>query len=182
MAWQIALGIASPFFSAHALSVLNLSFKTLATFDGITAATSLLVLPLAGRLADRFGHRRVLIAAMVLVAPLPWNWVLATPDTIWTLYIGCGIAGIGWPTITLALGNRLMEQVPAEGRGSYLAVYATTTGLTCFLASALGGWVADALAAFQLTLGSVVINNYCVIFILASILRGAVPFIWRKTL
>jgi hypothetical protein len=53
-----------------------------------------------------------------------------------------------------------MEQVSAEGRGAYHAVYATTTGLTNFLASVLGGWLADALASFQLILGSVVINNY----------------------
>lgn len=180
MAWQVALAVAAPFFSAHALSVLNMPFKTLATFDVITAAISILTLPLWGRLADRWGHRRVLLLGMILVLPLPWAWALATPSTLWLLYLNAALSGIGWPAITLSMNNRLMERVPAEARGAYFAVYATLTGVSYFVASTLAGGMADVLANVQLALGPLTINNYALMFMTGSLLRVAVAWTWRK--
>lgn len=180
MAWQVALAAAAPFFSAHGLSVLQIPFKTLALFDSITAATSLLCLPLWGRLADRWGHRKVMLIGLALVIPLPLNWALATPGTLWILYMNAALAGIGWPAVTMSQSNRLMEQVPSEARGAYYAVFATLTGTAFFIASALAGGIADLLINVRWSVGSLTLNNYALMFLLAALLRGAVAWGWRK--
>jgi MFS family permease len=182
MGWQIAVGIAAPFFAAQALTVLHLPFQMLATFDVITAATSLLALSAWGGLADRVGHRRVLVIGMVIVIPLPLAWVFATPTTLWPLYLNATIAGLGWSAVNQSLFNRLMEQAPAESRGAYLAVYGTLTGLACFGASVLAGGVANLLAGVTWHLAGWPMNNYQTLFLLACVLRAAVPLFGRKSL
>ena len=180
--WNMALGTAAAFFSAHALQVLHIPFTTLALFDVVTSAITLLSLPLWGRIADRIGHRKVLLVCMAGVIVLPWSWVLATPSTIWILYANAVISGIWWPGVVLAQSNRLMEQVPNEARGAYLALFAAMTGLGYFLASTLAGGLADLMGNIQWSLGPLLVNNYQTIFIIASLLRGSVVLFWRKSL
>ncbi|HEX6287919.1 MAG TPA: MFS transporter [Herpetosiphonaceae bacterium] len=180
--WNAALGTAASFFSAHALQVLHIPFTTLALFDVLTSAISLLSLPLWGRIADRVGHRRVLIVCMAGVIVLPWAWVLTTPTTLWILYLNAVVSGIWWPGLVLAQSNRLMEQVPREARGAYLALFAATTGMGFFVASTLAGGLADILANVRWSLGPLQVNNYQTLFIIASMLRGSVVLFWRKAL
>lgn len=155
-------------------------FKTLATFDGITADVSMIALPLWGRLADRVGHRRVLVIGLALVTPLPLQWIITTPNTIWIWYVNAALSGIGWPAVNLAFANQLMEQVPSEGRGAYLAVFATLTGIVSFLASTVAGGIADLIATLHWTIGPLVFNNYGLMFLLSCVLRGSVALRWRK--
>jgi MFS family permease len=180
--WNLALGTATSFFSAHALQVLHIPFTTLALFDVLTSAVSLLTLPFWGRITDRIGHRRVLLICMTGVIVLPLSWVVTTPGTLWVLYANAIVSGIWWPGLVLAQSNRLMEQVPTEARGTYLALFAATTGLGFFLASTLAGGLADLLANVQWTLGPLQVNNYQTLFIIASLLRASVVVFWRKAL
>ncbi|MBA3943314.1 MAG: MFS transporter [Herpetosiphonaceae bacterium] len=182
MVWNVALGVAVPFFSAHALTVLHLPFTQLAMFDVITGAVSLLSLSLWGQLADRFGHRRIMLGCMAGVILLPWCWVFATPSSLWFLYLNAVISGIWWPGINLAQANRLMEQAPVEARGAYLASFAACTGLAYFLASTFGGGVADALAGVHWALGGLSISNYQTLFIMSSLLRASTVIFWRRSL
>jgi MFS family permease len=182
MVWHAALGMATPFFSAHALTVLHLSFQTLAMFDVITAAVSIGTVGLWGQLADRVGHRRVLLMCIAGVILLPWCWVLATPTALWPLYVNAVLSGIWWSGLNLALSNRLMEQVPTAGRGGYLAVFAASTGLTFFLASMLSGNLANVLAGVSLDVGWLSLNNYQIIFVVSSMLRLSTLVFWRKAL
>jgi MFS family permease len=180
--WNMALGTAASFFSAHALQVLRIPFTTLALFDVVTSAISLLSLPLWGRIADRIGHRKVLLICISGVIVLPWSWVLATPNTLWILYANAVVSGIWWPGLMLSLSNRLMEQVPSTARSAYLALFAAMTGLGYFLASTLAGGLADLMANVQWSLGPLRVNNYQTLFIIASFLRGSVVLFWRKSL
>jgi MFS family permease len=182
MLWHVALGVAAPFFSAHALTTLHLPFKTLAMFDVITAAISMAALGPWGQLADRIGQRRVLMICIAGVIILPWCWVVATPSMIWPLYINAVLSGIWWSGLNLALSNRLMEQVPVSARGAYLAVFAASTGLTYFLASLGAGSVADALSGVQLNVAGLTLNNYQVLFITSSLVRCVTLVLGRKAL
>src|SRR6266545_4490443 len=77
--WAMVTGIASPFFNAYGIQDLKLSFVTLALFAVATSAVMLITQPYIGRIQDRYGDRRVLIASVVGVIMLPWGWVLSTP-------------------------------------------------------------------------------------------------------
>lgn len=180
--WSFGMGVSAPFFGAHALTVLRLPFTTLATIDVIIAMISLFTLPIWGRLTDRLSHRTILLMCMLFVVPLPWFWVLATPTAVYFLYANAVFSGIWWPGLNLAQANRLMEQVPREARGSYLALFGATTGLAFFVASFLGGGVANLLANVQWSLGPLTINNYETLFIASSLIRLATVVLGRKAL
>ncbi len=182
MLWHVALGVAAPFFSAHALTILHLPFKTLAMFDVITSAISMAALGAWGQLADRIGQRRVLLICISGVIVLPLCWVVATPSMIWPLYLNAVLSGIWWSGLNLALSNRLMEQVPSTARGAYLAVFAASTGLTYFIASLGAGTVADLLAGVQIHVAGLSLNNYQVLFVVSSLVRCATLVIGRKAL
>ncbi|HUS13708.1 MAG TPA: MFS transporter [Chloroflexia bacterium] len=175
--WGVGISLGGPFFSAHALKELHVSYQQLATLDMTIAAVSILTQPFWGRWADRVGHRRVLLIGMFGAAPLAFTWVIATPTSLWMIYANNVLAGIFWPGLGLALNNRLMERAPAAGRAGYMAIYMAITGVASFGASLAGGVLANALAGAHYAIGPLLINHYQVIFVLSGLIRvGAIVF------
>ena len=85
--WGMGVNLGAPFFSAHALKALHVSYQQLATLDMTTVAVSLLSQPLWGRWADRVGHRRALMMSIIGACPLAFTWLFVTPSSIWLLYM-----------------------------------------------------------------------------------------------
>jgi MFS family permease len=178
--WGIGVNLGAPFFSAHALKNLGVSYQTLAILDMVTVGVSLLSQPLWGRWADLVGHLRALMICMFGASPLAFTWLFATPDSLWLIYANNTIAGIFWPGLMLALNNRLMERAPAAGRAGYLALYSAITGVVAFGASLVGGVLANLLQGGTYPLGGLPLNQYQVIFIIAGSVRvGTILLRWR---
>ncbi len=169
--WQIGMGIASPFFIAYGLTSLRLPLQTLALLDAITALTGLLSQPRWGKLSDRIGARRTLLISMALIVPLPWAWLLATPERIWPLFISAALSGVMWAGFLLAQTNRMMEQAPADGRGAYFAAFSVATGVPFMLASLGAGALMSARGVAPITLAGLTFHPYLALFFLSGLLR-----------
>ncbi len=182
LGWAMSTGIASPFFNAYGLSVLNLSFSLLAVQAIATSAVSLIFSPLMGRLQDRYGARRVLVACVIGTLPLPWGWVFATPEYVLPLWLTAIFAGVFWPGINQGLVNVLMERAPGEYRGAAMATHSAITGLGTLVAGLLGGALAMLLANTQVVIGSVPIIGMGFLFVLTSLLRAVMVGVFWKTL
>jgi MFS family permease len=180
--WQIGLGIAAPFFIAYGLTELRLPLRTLALMDAITALTGLLAQPQWGKLADRVGQRRVLAISMGLIVPLPWMWILATPDRIWPLYVNATLAGIMWAAFLMTQTNRLMELAPAEGRSAYFAAFSVATGIPFMIASLGAGTLMNIVGVDPITVVGFTIHPYVVFFLLSGLLRLSALLLGRKAL
>jgi MFS family permease len=170
--WAVATGIATPFFNAYGIQDLGLSFATLALFGVVTSLVAIVTQPFIGRLQDRYGDRTVLIASVVGVIPLPWGWILATPDFLLPLWLTSIFSGFFWPGITQGLINLVMERAPAEGRGAYVASYGAFSGVGTFAAGVAGGALATAIGDAPIVFGSVTLTNYSILFVLSSIGRA----------
>jgi MFS family permease len=180
--WSIATGIASPFFNAYGIQDLGLSFVTLALFGVATSAVALITQPYIGRLQDRYGDRRVLIASVIGVVLLPWGWILSTPTFLLPLWMTSIFSGVFWPGITQGLLNLVMDRAPAEGRGAYVAAYGAVTGIGTFVASLLGGLIASGLGAAIIAVGPLTLNHYAILFALSSLGRAAMAFVFARRL
>jgi MFS family permease len=180
--WSIATGIASPFFNAYGIQDLGLSFATLALFGVATSAVALITQPYIGRLQDRYGDRRVLIASVAGVVLLPWGWILSTPTFLLPLWMTSIFSGIFWPGITQGLLNLVMDRAPAEGRGAYVAAYGAVTGIGTFVASLLGGLIASGLGAAVVSIGPFTLNHYAILFALSSLGRAAMALVFARRL
>src|SRR4029079_6873883 len=98
--WALAIGIAGPFYNAHGIQNLHLSFATLALFTIVTSGVALISQPLIGRLQDRYGDKTVLLGSVLGVILLPWGWVIATPTFWLPLWLNAIGSGIFWPGVT----------------------------------------------------------------------------------
>lgn len=178
--WAVVTGVAAPFFNAYGLNTLNLSFSTLALQAIVTSAVSLVFGPLAGRLQDRYGDRRVLLVCIVGTVLLPWGWVLSTPQNIIPLWLTSIFSGVFWPGLNQGLANVLMERSPSEHRGASMAAYSAVTGVGTLVAGLLGGLLATLLAGAQVAIGPAQISGLAFLFVLSSVGRALVAtMFWR---
>lgn len=182
MGWMLVTGIAAPFFNAHGLGTLKLSFAILSLQAIVTSAVALICQPLIGQLQDRWGDRRVLLGSMLGVVPLPWGWVLSTPDNIIPLWLTSIFSGVFWPGINQGMMNVLMDRAPVSGRSAAIASYGAITGLGTFLAGLIGGALSSALAGMPLSLGPLTLTNFTLLFVATSIGRLLMVYAFWRTL
>lgn len=180
--WAIATGVASPFFNAYGLSTLKLDFSTLALQAIVTSAVSLIFGPLMGRLQDKYGARQVLVVCVIGTLPLPWGWVLATPDNIIPLWLTSVFSGVFWPGITQGMVNVLMERAPANYRGAAMASYSAITGVGTLVAGLIGGVLATLLVNTQFAIGPFQVIGLAALFVISSALRAVMVGVFWKTL
>jgi MFS family permease len=180
--WALAIGIAGPFYNAHGIQNLHLSFATLALFTIVTSGVALVSQPLVGRMQDRYGDKAVLLGSVLGVILLPWGWVIATPTFWLPLWLNAIGSGIFWPGITQGQMNMLMDRAPAEGRGAYVASYGAMTGLGTFIASLLGGAIASGLGDTLIHIGSLTLNHYTVLMVASSLGRAMMALVFARRL
>jgi EmrB/QacA subfamily drug resistance transporter len=82
-------------------------------------ATPMLIAPIAGGLADRFGNRPFMVLGMVMQAVgLGWVALIASPDVGYLqLGIALTVAGVGTSLCFPTVANSVMGSVPAEEAG-----------------------------------------------------------------
>lgn len=180
--WAFATGIATPFFNAYGLTTLQLSFATLGLTAVVTSAVSLVFGPLVGRLQDRLGYRKVLVACTVGTIALPLGWVFSTPDNIIPLWLTAILSGVFWPGLNQGLANVMMERAPADHRGAAIAAFGAVAGVGTLVAGLVGGLIATVVAGAELSIGPLSIVGLGFIFVLTAIGRAIMAAVFWKTL
>jgi MFS family permease len=129
--------------------------------------------PWAGRVADRLGSRRVLVACVPIVASGTAFYFLATPSHPWW-FVGGWVAWIAFAGINVALPSFTFSLAPAPSRAAYYATYFAGTGVCVAAGSLLGGhlfdWLGDRLLAVPGS--SLAIDRYALFFLLAWLARS----------
>jgi MFS family permease len=180
--WALVTGIATPFFFAYGLSALHLSFEVLGLQTVATSAVSLIFAPLVGRLQDKLGYPRVLVACVAGTILLPWGWILSTPTNILPLWLTAIFSGVFWPGLNQGIANVMMERAPTAHRGAAIAAFSAITGVGTLVAGLVGGLLATAVANAQLTIGPLTIAGLAFIFVLTSLGRAVMAFVFWRTL
>ena len=137
-AGALDLGVLSP-----ALPALGAAFgvgpRDLAWVFTLYLLANVVSIPVATKLADRYGRRPVYVACVTVFA-LGSVLAIAAPTFAVFLLARCiqaaGAGGI-FPVATAAIGDR----VPAERRGAALGLVAATWGLAAVIGPAFGGLV-----------------------------------------
>ncbi|MBN2216264.1 MAG: hypothetical protein JW719_02695 [Pirellulales bacterium] len=127
--------------------------------------------PAAGRLADRWGNRPVLMVSVLLVAQGPLFYLLAAPAHPWWI-VGAWVVWIAYVGLNVALPNLMLKLAPAESNLPYISVYYTVSGL-CYAASTIvGGLLCDRLAGVAVAMpGGATWDGLACLFFAGWILR-----------
>lgn len=151
----IAGGATMPFFSLYATS-LGASLGQIAFVVGVQSAVAVVAGLVWGRLSDRFGRRRLVIAGALVsyallnlaIARVPsWEWLVP-------LHALFGITSGAYQATSLALMGDILEGHPQRGR--LVSGYRMSGSLAFSVAIVMSGWIAETIGlhgSFHLAAG-----------------------------
>lgn len=142
-AQTFAVAMLVPILSLYAKVVLHISaalYSTILVFAG--AIVVVLLLP-AGKLVDRFGPRKFMVAGFI-VAGLALG-VYPFYHRLWTTYVAMGLLGFCYAFILPAWNSILDHSIDADKKATLWGVFMTVEGLGSALGPYLGGILWDAI-------------------------------------
>jgi MFS family permease len=170
--WNASVMLASPFVIPYFLKHLHMSFTQVAIWSGIASLCGLILGPMWGRVADRMGHKTVLIVTTILAGSLhPLCWMLATPGFLWFIWLSGLVDALSWGGINTAMFNLTLTSAPARYRVAYISVLGMVTGLAGCLAALLSGPLLQVLLPWTWHIGSFTWTGYHSLLLIAGLLR-----------
>ena len=137
--WNFSLNISGPFFAPFQVKTLGAS----ATMVGILAiasqVSSILTQQPFGRMADRWGARRLVVLTGFLIPILPVTWIFI--QEAWQGVPLNVLGGALWAGYSLASFNFLLSITPENQRTRFSAIYQIVVGLSLAAGAAVGSMV-----------------------------------------
>jgi MFS family permease len=153
--------IAGPFFTPYLLNDMECSYSAYMVIVGISIAAKAICMPFAGRIAQRFGARQLLIWSGLVIIPLPVFWLFSRE--LWYLLMLQFLAGVSWGAFELAIVLIFLEAIPLQKRTSILTLYNLGFAVANVTGSLVGGLLLTSFGANSMT--------YYGIFALSGIAR-----------
>ncbi|MGW4123568.1 MFS transporter [Nocardia sp. NPDC004711] len=122
--------------------ILNTSASNTSWVVTITLLVAAVATPVAGRLGDMYGKRRMMIASTIPL--IVGSIVCAVSDSLVPMIVGRGLQGLGVGIIPLAIAL-LRDVMPAERLGSSIALISSSLGI----GGALGLPIASAVTQYS---------------------------------
>ncbi len=171
--FRIAVNIAGPFFAVYMLT--NLGFSYIIYMVIVISATifQLIILPVLGKVSDRFGNITLLKLSTLAVSIIPFLWIIS-PNPIYLILVPQLVSGLGWAGFTLSTNNYIYDSVKEEKRGIGITYFNLLSGLGMFIGASIGGSLALLNINFM--------NNILFIFLISGILRFLVASILSRSL
>ncbi len=171
MYWNLVILLTAPFFPYHQLHNVKLQLTYISYATIVSSLLSMLFYAIWGKLADRIGHKTVLIIGIALVAITPAIWILMNEDH-WpfALAMDAIISGIGWAAVNLAFVTFPME-VARKTSPLYFAMFSIFGGIGGMLGAVLGGFMAKYFNSFDFYIKGYHIYGLQIFFLIESVLR-----------
>jgi MFS family permease len=171
LAVQVAVQISGPYFSPFMLGQLKISYLDYVGLLATSFLAKILMLPACGRLAARFGARKLLWIGGIGIVPVSGLW-LYTQNYAQLVALQF-LAGGVWAAYELAMFLLFFETVRREERTSILTVFNLGNAVALVIGALIGGGVLKFLGASR--------EAYLVLFALSSFARAATLVCLRLT-
>ena len=168
---QLAVAIASPFFSVYLLRDLNFSYLQLMSCMASTVLMQVLTLNRWGFIADRFGNRVILMSCGMLIPFVPLLWLFS--DNFIYLILVQAFGGAIWAGFNLSASNFVYDLLASNKRATFMAFHNVFSNIGVFIGALLGGYLGMQLPKDFSLFGYEVhwISSLYGIFLLSFILR-----------
>jgi MFS family permease len=139
--WELSLAALKSFVVLFITVGLGYSLTTAALLIGVVALVILIAAPVSGRLGDRYGTGRVMLAALAVYAlGLLVPFFSQTPAVVLPVLPVIAFGGGVIMTLPYAL---LMPMMPAKEHGAVTGLYSVSRGLGTLLGPLIGGVVIE---------------------------------------
>jgi len=174
--------LAGPYFAVYLLRDLQFSYLQYSAWACAAIIGGFLALNGWGRIGDRYGNRKLLLATGLGLPLLPVLY-LVTEEAWWLVMIN-GLAGVVWSGFNLGLQNIVYDLVKVEERAGAVAVSNAVIATAAFLGTMAGGWLGT-VAPSVIELASVevhFVSNLAIVFLASAVARFAVALLFIKPL
>jgi len=170
---NMAVAVASPFFSVYMLRDLQFNYLQFMANTGMSVVVQFLTLGTWGRIADIYGNRLILVVTSMSIPFVAALWIVS--NDFWYLLLAQCVAGLSWGGFSLSAANILFELLPRTQRVAYLAFHNAVTAGAVFAGAMLGALFATMLPVASAFFGnSNLTSNLLYLFGLSAIARMAV--------
>ncbi len=163
VAVQAAAQISGPYFTPFILQKLGFSYAQFIALISTAFAAKVITLSLLGRVATRFGPKRLLWAGGVALVPISGMW-LVSGSLSWLLVVQA-CAGVAWATYELAFFLLFFDSMAIHERTAMLTVYNWVNSIAFVVGALIGGAILQVLGANH--------TAYLTIFAVSSVARGS---------
>jgi MFS family permease len=171
LAVQVAVQISGPYFSPFMLGQLRISYLDYVGLMATSFIAKIVALPAFGRLAARFGARKLLWIGGIGITPVSGLWLYAHtyPQLIALQFL----AGTAWAAYELAMFLLFFETVRREERTSIMTVFNLGNAVALAIGAIGGGILLKSLGASR--------EAYLLLFAISSFARAATLVCLRFT-
>jgi len=170
---HFCVNIASPFFSVFMIRDLKFNYIIYTILVTTVPIFNILTINRWGRLADRVGNLKILKITSLLIASLPFWWII-NQNPIFLILIQ-GLSGFAWAGFNLSTTNFIYDAVSPPKRTRCIAYFNVFVGLASCLGAFLGGYLVN-INILPPLFGYRILS----LFFIASILRFLVAFFFPK--
>lgn len=163
LAVQVAVQISGPYFTPFMLKQLQISYLAFVGLIATSFVAKVIALPAFGRVAARFGARKLLWMGGIGIIPVSGLWLYA--ETYAELVALQFVAGTVWAAYELAMFLLFYETVRREERTSIMTVFNVANSIALAIGAIGGGLLLKSLDASY--------PAYLVLFALSSFARAA---------
>lgn len=175
---SFATAIASPFFAVYMLKDLGLNYNEFTLVSITNIGTIIILLPLWGKFAARYGNIEVIKISGSFVAFIPLLWLLSPMVSsshpallIPYLLLIEAFSGFWWAGLNLSTANFVYDAVTKERMALCIAYDNVTTALGVFIGAALGGIISS------LSFPVLGLKPILFVFLLSGVARALVAII-----
>jgi len=144
MSFAVYLG--SPFFAVYMLRDLGFNYLTYAIITMAATLTSLCMMGIWGKYADRVGNLRILKLTSIFIPFIPVLWLFSR--NVLYLIIMQIFSGFFWAGYNLSVTNFIYDAVTPEKRTRCIAYFNVINGVGVFSGAAIGGYLLNILPPF----------------------------------
>ena len=178
---HVCVLIAGPYFVIYMLQDLRFTYLQYSAWLAVGMLGKFVTLKPWGRIGDRFGNKKVLVATGLLVPFLPMLYIVSA-NYYYLLAVNFA-GGVIWAGLSLGLQNYVFDAVPPEDRAKGVAVWNTVNAAGWFLGAMLGSWLARVVPS-EISLPGLhrsLVSNLPVVFFISGILRLVVSLSLLRT-
>ena len=132
-----------PLFSIKQINILNASPVEVALMEIIFAATSLLLILLGAKIADKFGRTKLIMLNRMSLFLFPLGYIFASE--IWHLYLVHFFIASIFNLSFAGVNAYILDIIPKKNSGLYFGVLSLVTGVFYFLGTLAGGYMVQIL-------------------------------------
>lgn len=141
--WMSAFG---PFSVAYGFEFLEVSTGFFARIAIVATLGSALAITVWGKLVDRYGPPRMIMASLILWWVTSYTWVAVNPANAWLLYPASAFAGAMAGGFFIGMFNLLYKVAPRKNLTAAISLNMALSSLAAATAPVLVGWLLNRFA------------------------------------